>query len=174
MRLISISTSRAAPCRYSSAKPRIVVSGVRSSWLASVMNRRIRSSERAGLLGRRLRRRHRPLDLREHSVERQRQSADFGARITFGNTTIELSGGDRRGGLLDLDQRPQAAMDHPVAGDAEHQQHRGTDADLRVDQRAHRRLHVGQVDGDGGQLAAQARAPTSPATGHASGRSSRR
>ena len=45
MRLISISTSLAAPCRYNSAKPRIVVSGVRSSWLASVMNRRILSSD---------------------------------------------------------------------------------------------------------------------------------
>ncbi|CNW51515.1 Uncharacterised protein [Mycobacterium tuberculosis] len=41
----SMPTSRAAPCRYSSAKPRIVVNGVRSSWLASVMNCRIRSSE---------------------------------------------------------------------------------------------------------------------------------
>ena len=46
MRDISISTSRAAPWRYNSANPRIVVSGVRSSWLASVMKRRIRSSER--------------------------------------------------------------------------------------------------------------------------------
>ncbi len=34
-----------APCRYSSANPRIEVSGVRSSWLASVTNRRIRSSD---------------------------------------------------------------------------------------------------------------------------------
>jgi len=45
MRDITISMSRAAPCRYNSAKPRMVVSGVRSSWLASVMKRRMRSSE---------------------------------------------------------------------------------------------------------------------------------
>ena len=35
-----------APWRCSSAKPRIEVSGVRSSWLASATNRRMRSSER--------------------------------------------------------------------------------------------------------------------------------
>ena len=34
------------PCRYSSAKPLMVVRGVRSSWLASATKRRIRSSER--------------------------------------------------------------------------------------------------------------------------------
>ena len=107
----------------------------------------------AGLLGRRLRRRHRALDLREHAVERQRQPAHFGARITLRDTTIELSGGDGGGGLLDLGQRPQAAMHHPVAGDAEHQQHRRADARPAPDQRAHGRLDVGQVDGDGGQLA---------------------
>ncbi len=40
-------TSASLPpfCRYSSAKPRIDVSGVRSSWLASATNRRIRASE---------------------------------------------------------------------------------------------------------------------------------
>ena len=45
IRDITISMSRAAPCRYNSAKPRMVVNGVRSSWLASVMKRRIRFSE---------------------------------------------------------------------------------------------------------------------------------
>ena len=40
------SVSVIAPWRYSSANPRIVVSGVRSSWLASATNRRIRSSDR--------------------------------------------------------------------------------------------------------------------------------
>ena len=48
MRSISRRTSsseRTAPCRYSSAKPRIEVSGVRSSWLASATKRRIRFSE---------------------------------------------------------------------------------------------------------------------------------
>ena len=44
IRDIAMSTSP-PPCRYNSAKPRIVVNGVRNSWLASVMNRRIRSSD---------------------------------------------------------------------------------------------------------------------------------
>ena len=35
------SSDRIAPIRYSSAYPRMVTSGVRSSWLASPMNRRI-------------------------------------------------------------------------------------------------------------------------------------
>ena len=85
---------------------------------------------RAGLLGRRLRRRDGPLDLREHSVERQRQSADLGARVTLRDAAVELARRDRRGGLLDLDERSQAAVHDGVAGDAEHQQHRDADADL--------------------------------------------
>ena len=44
--LRGLSGSATAPCRYSSAKPRMVVSGVRSSWEASATNCRIRSSER--------------------------------------------------------------------------------------------------------------------------------
>ena len=46
MRRSSSAGSRPAPCRYSSAKPLMVVRGVRSSWLASATKRRIRSSER--------------------------------------------------------------------------------------------------------------------------------
>ncbi len=43
--LSASSRELAAPCRYSSAKPRIVVSGVRSSCEASATNCRIRSSD---------------------------------------------------------------------------------------------------------------------------------
>ena len=39
------SSDRTAPCRYSSAKPRMEVSGVRSSWLASATKRRMRFSD---------------------------------------------------------------------------------------------------------------------------------
>ncbi len=42
---MNIAGSVVAPCRYSSAKPRIVVSGVRSSWLASATKRRILASD---------------------------------------------------------------------------------------------------------------------------------
>ena len=120
IRDISMSTSRAAPWRYSSAKPRMVVSGVRSSWLASVMNRRIRSSEVRACSADASEDATASLNLCEHSVERQRKSPDLGSRITFGNTAIQLSRGDRRSGLLDLGQRSQAALHHREAGDAEH------------------------------------------------------
>ena len=46
IRRSSSAGSRDPPCRYSSAKPLMVVRGVRSSWLASATKRRIRSSER--------------------------------------------------------------------------------------------------------------------------------
>ena len=38
--------------------------------------------------------------------------ADLGSRITFGDTAIQLTGGDRRGGLFDFRQRSQAAVHH--------------------------------------------------------------
>ncbi len=128
----------------------------------------------AGLLGRRLRRRHRALDLREHSVERQRQSADFGARITLRDTTVELSGGDRRGGLLDLDQWPQAAMDH-----RDSRRRRAPAAPPHRCRPATRSAPAPSTERRTGRsrrwsARRAARAPSSPATARASGRSSRR
>ena len=55
-------------------------------------------------------------------------------------------------------------MNHPIPGDAEHQQHRAPMPSLRADQRAHRRLNIRQVDRDGGQLALNPCARSSPAT----------
>ena len=156
MRPISISTSRAAPCRYSSANPRIVVSGVRSSWLASVMKRRIRSSDVRAWSA----------DCSEEANARwicasiplsasdSRPTSVRGSRS--GTRRSNWPAGDRRGRLLDLVQRSQAAVHHRVAGDAEHQEDGRPDAHLCVHQGPHRGLHVGQVDGDGGQLTAEA------------------
>ncbi len=45
MRFMNSAGSSVAPWRYSSAKPRMVVSGVRSSWLASATKRRMRASD---------------------------------------------------------------------------------------------------------------------------------
>ena len=84
----------------------------------------------AGVVGRGLRRRHRALDLGEHAVERQRQPADLGARITFGHTAIQLAGGDRRGRPLDLHQGTQAAVHHPVPDHAQDHQHGRADGHL--------------------------------------------
>ncbi len=164
MRLISISTSRAAPWRYSSAKPRIVVSGVRSSWLASVMNRRIRSSERRACSA----------DASDDATARwicasiplsandSRPTSVRGSRS--GTRRSSSPGGDRRGGLLHLDQRTQAAVHHRVADDAEHQQHRRADADLR--RRSARAPSTGRRTGRSRRWSARraARAPSSPAT----------
>ena len=60
----------AAPCRYSSAKPRIVVSGVRSSCEASATNWRIRSSERTARASDACAGQERRLDLGQHRVQR--------------------------------------------------------------------------------------------------------
>lgn len=106
----------------------------------------------ARLLRRGLRGRQRPLDLGEHAVERQRQPADLGARITLGHSSVQLARRDGGGRLLDLGQRLEAAVYHRVADDAQHEQHRDTDADLGVDQGARCGLHVGEVDRDRGQL----------------------
>ena len=90
---------------------------------------------------------------------------DLGARITLRHTAIELPGGDRGGGLLDFDQRPQAAVHHRDSRRRRAPTSTASaDADLRPDQRANGRLNVGQVDGDGGQLAVRRRAPTPRAT----------
>jgi hypothetical protein len=104
-------------------------------------------------VGRMLRGRHRLLDLAEHAVERQRKSAHLGTGIAFRNPAIQLARGDRRGGFLDLGQRPQAALHHREADDPDHHQHPHPDADLQQDQRPDRVLDVGQIDGDGGQAA---------------------
>ena len=103
-----------APCRYSSAKPRIVVE--RRAQLVA----RVGDEPAHLLLGpprrllRRLGRGERVLDLREHSVERHRQSTDLGAVVPLRHPPVQVAGGDGSGGLLHLDQRPQTAPDHEV------------------------------------------------------------
>ena len=145
-------TSRAAPCRYSSAKPRMVVSGVRSSWLASVMNRRIRSSEPRAVSAE---------DSEEAtacwiwvsiplSANDSRPTSVRG--ITFWNTTIELARRDRGGGLLDLEPAaagcgapPRSRRCRPPPTPPP----RCRTATKTRD--AHRVLDIGQIDRDGGQ-----------------------
>ena len=139
--IISISMSRAAPWRYSSANPRIVVSGVRSSWLASVMNRRIRSSDVRACSA----------DDSDDATARwicasmplsandSRPTSVRGSRC--GTRRSSSPAGDRGRGLLDFDQRPQAAVH-----DGDSRRCRAPTAPRRRcptcdhDQRAHRRL----------------------------------
>ena len=111
--------SLTAPCRYSSAKPRIEVSGVRSSWLASATKRRIRSAEPRALLLGLLLRAERALDPGEHAVERGRQPADLGALVALGHALGEVAGGDRLRRPLHLAERAQAVAHQHVPGAAE-------------------------------------------------------
>ena len=152
MRDISISMSRAAPWRYKLGEP--ADGGQRRAQLVAGVGDEAAHPLLgcAGLFGRRFRRRKRPLDLRQHTVQRQRQATHLGARITLRDTTIQLPRGDVGGRLFDFCKRPQAALHHGESRDAEHQQHRSADAGLRPDQRADRGLDIGQVDGHGGDL----------------------
>ncbi len=155
----SMATSRAAPWRYNSANPRMVVSGVRSSWLASVMNRRIRSSEPRAVSAE---------DSEDAtacwiwvsiplSAKESRPTSVRGSRS--GTRRSNWPDCDRRSGLLDLGQRSQAALHHGEADDSDHNQHRHADAELQPDQRTDRVLDIGQVDRHRGQA-------VRPAHGH--------
>ena len=76
------------------------------------------------------------LNLGQHSVECQRKLAYLGSGITFRNPAIQLSPGDRGGGVFDFRQRSEAAVHHHEAGDPDHEQDRYPDADLQPDQGA--------------------------------------
>ncbi len=106
----------------------------------------------AGLVGRRLRGGDRVLDPGQHPVERQRQPAHLGARITLRDTALQFTGGDGGRGLLDLSQRSQAAVHHGVTRHTQYQEHGRPDPRLGVYQRRDRGLHIGEIDCHRGQF----------------------
>jgi hypothetical protein len=67
------------------------------------------------------------LDLREHSIEGERELTHLGSGIALRHTTVEATFGDSGGSLLDFAQWLQAALDHPVASDAEDRNWRALD-----------------------------------------------
>ena len=100
VRLTSAS-SASAPIRYSSAKPRMPASGVRSSWLASATKRRICSSDSA-------RAANADSIWASMPLSAERQPAGLGARRRLRHPVRQRApGGDLRRGRLDPAQRPQ-------------------------------------------------------------------
>jgi hypothetical protein len=75
------------------------------------------------------------LDLGEHAVERAPEPADLGAGVAVWHAPGQVAGGDRRGGLFDLDQRAEARAHHRHPHGGEHQQDGG----------AHRHVHAAQA-----------------------------
>jgi hypothetical protein len=59
----------------------------------------------------------------QHDVERGAQPAGLGARIAVGHPTIQLSTGDRLGGVLDPGQRSQPEPDHDRRDPPDEEQH---------------------------------------------------
>ncbi len=144
-----------APIRYSSANPRTLVRGVRSSCDASATNWRIRAS-----------------DARAVSAERTAARSDSccasNARDTASTivlnecarlpTSVRGSGIGARwarspaaidgGRALDVPQRSQAAADQEPAQAAQQRQHHGPDPQLDQGQPLHRGIDPGDVLGD--------------------------
>ena len=85
----------------------------------------------------------------DHRVERVGEAADLRARVGCRRASIEVPGGDGRGGLLHLRQGAQAAADEDPPGDAEHEQHQGADCQLDEDEPVDRRVDATDVLGHG-------------------------
>ena len=101
-----------APWRCSSAKPRIEVSGVRSSWLASATNRRIRSSERRAVASDAARAPNAPSIWASMALS-ARPGRPISVRgSVVGDPAGQVAAGDGRRGVLDLGQRAQRGADH--------------------------------------------------------------
>ena len=85
------------------------------------------------------------LDLGEHRVERRGQAPDLGLLVVLGHPAGEVPGGDGRGGVLDLGERPQAG---PYGGDThggQDDEYANPDQHLHHDQAVDRPVSGGEV-----------------------------
>ena len=116
-RAVDVGASAAPPIRYSSAKPWMPDSGVRSSWLASATKRRIRASDPARAANARL-------DLRRASRSAQRTAGRPRCRRgQVGDPVRQVAAGDGGRGPLDPAQRAQPGAHREPAAVAEQHQH---------------------------------------------------